>query len=189
MSIGLRIGLRSLRVGAPIGVSGDGPPPYRITKTGGVSGNYDAAASTAAVYTGTVSVEWTIVSTAFSEEAAVGLSADNPDTSYTGIDKGMITSSGVMFTTENGGGFVNLGATGPGDQWKIERVIGTGAVTYYKKVAGVWVSQAVSGSTTVAPLLVDTAFRFTSDAVRNVIVTHNGAPVTVSWTAVNVTVS
>lgn len=156
---------------------------YTITKTGGSSGSYDASAYTAITYASTISVQFTVGTAA--QAYIVGLSADNPDNNYTGIDFGLLNDVGTMYQAENGS-LSSLGSTTTGDVWKVTRAIGTGAVTYYKNGSLV----ATSGSTTTASLCVDSSFRFASDAVNTVSVTDAvGASLPVTWTSTNVTVT
>lgn len=150
---------------------------YTITKTAATS-VFDSSAFTAAVYTGDLVVEFEPPAPG-SDAFAVGISADNPNADYTGIDFGLLCDTGTMYRAENGV-LTSLGATIAGDVWEIRRSIATGAVTYWKN--GVLVS--TSPATSVAPLLVDTSFRFVGDQIAHVNV--NGAA-EVSWTTVGVT--
>lgn len=159
------------------------PTTYTITKTGGSSGTYDASAYTAITYASTINVQFTIGTAA--QAYIVGLSADNPDDNYTGIDFGLLNDVGTMYRAENGS-LTSLGSTVSGDVWKVTRTIGTGAVTYYKNGSLV----STSPSTSTASLCVDSSFRFASDAVNTVSVTDSlGASLPVTWTSTNVTVT
>lgn len=181
-----------MRVGPTIGVHVGldvGPvrgateaPTWALAKTGGVDGAYDAQAYTNESFTGTVSLEFTIGTVSGGGDAfIVGLSADNPDASYTGIDFGLLDDVGTMYRAENGA-FVSLGATVPGDVWKITRTAGTGAVTYYKNGALV----STSSNTSTAALVVDSSLRFTGDTVTGVTVTTTARQV-LTWTTSGVT--
>lgn len=160
-----------------------GPVLYTLTKSGGVDGTYDAQAYTSETFAGTISVEFEIVSVG-SVAFCVGLSGDNPNASYTGIDFGLLQSAGTMNRNENGA-LTSLGSTVVGDVWRVTRTIGTGAVTYYKNGALV----STSSNTSAAALLVDSSFRFAGNQAANVRIFDGGADKTVTWNPTNVTVS
>ncbi len=185
MRIGPRIGLA---IGVSIGGEPSGVaavPTWLLTKTGGVGGNWDAEARTAVIYAGTVSVEFSVASPIISSEFTIGLSADNPDTDYTSIDFSLAIASGAMFVIENNGAFVNLGAPILSDVWRVTRTMPSGAVTYYKN--GVLVHTSVG--TSVATLLVDSSFRFASNAADNVSVSTAAGAQLITWTLTNITAS
>ncbi len=185
MPIGPRIGLSiGPAVGVDISDPGISGTVWTLVKTSGVDGAYDAAAYTSAIFTGTTVLSFVIPTPAggSGDAFAIGLSADNPDTNYTGIDFGLIDDVGTMFRSANGV-LVNLGATVAGDRWEIVRTMPSGAVTVKKN--GVLVS--TFAGTSVAALLADSSFRFTGDQARSVRVSHNGAGVDLSWTTSGVT--
>lgn len=156
---------------------------WTLTKTGGVDGNYDAQAYTNESFTGTVNVQFTIPTVSGGGDAfIIGLSADNPDASYTGIDFGLLNDTGTMYKSENGV-LVSLGATSAGDIWKIERVIATGAVTYYKNGA----VANTSSNTSTAALIADTSLRFSGDAPIHIGVNTPTGGQSITWTMANVT--
>ncbi len=156
---------------------------YTIQKTGGVSGNYDAEAYTAASYASNVSVEFTVADI---NECGVGLSADNPDASYTGIDFLIVISGGTAYRSANGV-LTSLGAIVLGDVFMVSRAIGTGVVSIFKN--GAAASTPTFVATSVASLRVDSFFRHASDIVTGVIVQTSNGYEEVTWTTTNTTVT
>jgi hypothetical protein len=156
-----------------------------IRKTGGVSGNYDAQSYSSATYSGAISIEWTM---GHGDDAVgVGISLDNPDANYTGIDRLILTDSGSVYKSENGS-LTLLTTYVASDQLKLERD-GSNNITAYKKTnGGSWTSigtlTSLSGS-----VIVDTTFRFTTDRVDGLTVINGGSPVTVTWNNTNTTVT
>jgi hypothetical protein len=156
-----------------------------IRKSGGVSGNYDAQSYSSATYSGAISVEWTM---GHGDDAVgVGISLDNPDANYTGIDRLILTDSGSVYKSENGS-LTLLTTYVASDQLKLERD-GSDNITAYKKTnGGSWTSigtlTSLSGS-----VIVDTTFRFTTDRVDGLTVVNGGSPVTVTWNNTSTTVT
>jgi hypothetical protein len=174
---GIHSGLRTqVRFPVDIGRS------WALLKTGGVDGTYDASGHTDAIFTGTTIVSFVIPAAVGGSGDAfcVGLSADNPNANYTGIDFGLINDVGTMFRNANGV-LTSLGATVRGDRWEVVRTMPGGAVTCRKN--GVVVS--TFAGTSVAALYVDSSLRFTSDRVPSVGVTHDGVAVDLVLTTVN----
>ncbi len=155
--------------------------PINIRKTGGVNGTYDASAYTSTSFAGDVEITTTILSTAYAY--CVGLSADNPDANYTGIDFSLFNDNGTMWSGENGS-LTNRGTVAAGDIIKIERVFSTGAVKGYKNGSLVF---TYTGTSTAA-LIGDTSLRFTGDVVANVKITVAGVLQNITWTTTGVTV-
>lgn len=162
-------------------VTAPAPTVFNIAKTAGVNGAYDATAYTNQSYTGDVEVEFKVELTG--DALAFGLSADNPDANYTGIDYAAINDSGTFFKSLNGT-LTNVGSLVANDVVKIARVISTGVVTFYKN--GVSVSTATGATGT---LLVDSSFRFSGDTALSVKVTVAGVAQAVTWTTTNCTVT
>lgn len=175
---GLRSGLQSgIRSGINASYSA-GFSTWTLVKTGGVNVTWDAQAYSNETFTGTTVLEYTLGA---NNGQAVGLSADNPDADYTGIDFALLNDAGTMYRSENGS-LTAIGATVPTDVWRITRTVGTGAVTFHQN--GALVSTAVT--TSVAALRVDTSFRFTNGTVSALTLT-NGTLQLLTFTAANVT--
>jgi hypothetical protein len=152
---------------------------WTLTKTGGVHGNWDAEAYSNESFTGTTELQFTIA-TGGGAAFTVGLSADNPDADYTGIDFGFLYDAGTLYRSENGA-LTNLGAAAANDVLKIVRTAGTGAVTYFKNGGLV----STSPGTSVAALIVDSSFRFSNNSVSGL--TVNGGASTFTMTENGVT--
>lgn len=174
-------------VGSLVGVGGLLAVTYEfedevsdIVKTGGVSGNYDAQAYSTETWAGGVSVEWTAL-TASGDAYAIGLSLDNPNADYTGIDRALVLDSGTLFQSENGS-LTNLGAYANGDKFCVHREA-SNVVRYYKNGALIATGANLTGS-----VLVDSSFRFSSDRASDVIVRSNSLPQRVTWNTVNTTI-
>ncbi len=129
------------------------PPTWVLTKTGGVDGTYDASAYTAESFPLTITVQFKIVSALYAH--IVGLSADNPDANYTGIDFGLLNDVGTMYKAENSV-LTSLGATVAGDIWKVTRTMPSGAVV------------DTSAGTSTAKLIVDSSIRAASNTISGV---------------------
>ncbi len=175
---GLQSGLQSgLRSGINPSLSA-GFTTWQIVKTGGVNVSWDAQAYSNETFTGTTVLEYTLGA---NNGQAIGLSADNPDADYTGIDFALLNDAGTMYRSENGA-LTLIGATIVGDVWRITRTAGTGAVTFHQN--GALVSTATG--TSVAALRVDSSFRFTNGTVSGLTLT-NGTLQALTFTAVNTT--
>jgi hypothetical protein len=156
-------------------------PRWRLTKTGGVGGSYDAQAYTGAIYTGNVSVEFTVSDV---DECGIGLSADNPTAHYNTIDFLVLFASGTAYRAANGV-LTSLGTTAVGDIWRVSRNIADGVVSIFKN--GAAASTPTFVATSVAPLLVDSFFRQSSDSVTRIAVSTDAGHQPVAWTVENVT--
>lgn len=179
-----------IRVGPAVGVRAGVNPAinravaYSLQKTGGVNGTYDAQAYTAETFAGTVYVDYTIVDA--TDQFIVGLSADNPDANYTGIDRGPLFDGGTVWKSENGV-LTNIGAAVANDVLRVERVAGTNAVNYYKQTGGIGAFALLATGTALAgSLIVDSSFRLSGDACAVAIVA-GGLYQRVTWNVVNVT--
>ncbi len=163
ISSGIRSGLQSgMRSGINASYSA-GFATWSLEKTGGVNASWDAQAYSNETFTGTTVLQFT---RAAGNGSCIGLSADNPDANYTGIDFGLLNDNGTMYMNENGV-LTSIGATAVNDVWSITRTAGTGAVTFRQN--GSLVATAVG--TSVAALRVDSSFRFTADIVTTLTVT------------------
>lgn len=159
---------------------------WNISKTAGANGSYDASAYTNQSWAGDVFVEWC----AFTPAAyanIVGLSADNPDANYTGIDRGILCDVGPLYKSENGV-LTSLGVSAvAGDRLGVGRV-GT-AITYYKNGVSIGTGTALAGS-----VIADTSIRFSADQIWAIYVRNGGtptagSPVPTSWSVVNAAVA
>lgn len=156
---------------------------FDIQKTGGTDLIYDSQAYTNESWTGTVEVFWTWDDLLVN--VAVGLSADNPDANYTGIDRAILTQgNGQLYKSENG----TITALGvgivAGDTVSVERVMPGGAITYKKNGSSIG-----SGTASTGTLIVDSSFRGAMDYVSDVKVKIGGVDQALTWVTTNTTVS
>lgn len=153
---------------------------YQIRKTAGANGTYDAQSYTTQTYAGTVSVEWVVCDAA--DAFVIGVSSDNPDANYTGIDRALACDAGTVWKCENGV-LTSYGSYVIGDHFRVERVTGTDAVTYYKNGVSLGTGATLAGS-----LLIDSSFRFSADRATNVVVKSAGTAQSVTWNNTSTTV-
>lgn len=156
---------------------------FDLQKTGGVDGNYDAQAYTNQTFAGTVYAEWKLDDTAVN--FVIGLSADNPNSNYTGIDFGACSQGDAKYYKMENGTPTFLANVTTGDVFRVERTIGTGAVEY--KLNGATLGTSAFTSTT--PLLVDSSFRGAFDHVGDLKVFAAGVQQRLTWSSTNVTVA
>lgn len=159
---------------------------YYLHRTGGVSGNWDSQAYSTETFAGTCSVEWTV---SYNQSIySIGLSADNPDASYTGIDRALLLDGGIVYKNENGS-LTSYGSFNNGDKFKVERD-GSNNVTYYRDSGSGWTSLG-SGTSLSGSLIVDSSFRIIGegaiDRANTVVVRSAGTPQTITWNTTNVT--
>jgi hypothetical protein len=181
VKIGPRIGAS---IGAAIGPVSSAPveASYALEKTGGTNGGWDAQAYSTETFAATVTLEF-VVDNTVGDAYSVGLSADNPDANYTGIDRGLLQDNGTMYSNENGA-LVSLGACAADEVWSIVRTMPGGAISYQKDS----VEQA-AGTALESALLVDSSFRFTGDSVSGLRVTTASGENEITWTADGITVT
>jgi hypothetical protein len=185
--IGVRFGATiGERLGPRVGLvrgAVDEQTIWTLHKSGGVSGDWDATAYTAANLTGTTVLSFTVATVDGASDAyTIGLSADNPDASWNNIDFALMNDAGTMYRNANGV-LTSLGATVAGDDWTITRTMPGGAVTIDKNGANV----STFAATSVAALLIDSSFRFANDPVNSVAVTDGGVGIAIEWTTSGVT--
>jgi RHS repeat-associated protein len=132
-----------------------------ITKSGTTGWGYSGAVSTQAIASGDGYAEFSADSLDY---GMYGLSHDNPDLNYTGIDYAIYTerAEGKVFVYENGTSRGQVGTWTSGDRF---RVAVEGGVVKYKKNGTVMYTSAVAPTT--YPLFVDTSL-YNGDTLSNV---------------------
>lgn len=178
--------IAGLRVGIRTGVDQQVVlPTWRFTKTGGTASGWDAQAYSVETFAATVSLQFAVATiTGGGDAYSIGLSADNPDANYTGIDFALINDNGTMYKNENSS-LTSLGATVAGDVWQITRTMPGGAVTYSKNGSVV----NTSSNTSSSALRLDSSMRFTGDTVRGISITTAVGHERLTWTTDGVTVT
>lgn len=151
---------------------------YTVRKTTATS-LYDGGSFSNSSFAGDVSafmrVSWN------GDAVAFGLSADNPNYDYTGIDFGVINDTGTFYQSENGT-LTSRGTLTAGDVVEIRRTVATGVVACYKN--GV-LAFTFTGTSTAA-LIVDSSLRFDTDHAT-LWITSGGSPATTTWTSLSAT--
>jgi hypothetical protein len=164
----------------PNGAKGSGLGTWTLQKTGGVHGDWDVGAVTSQSFASTVQIEATVDGTT-TVACGIGLSADNPDGNYTGIDFMLLQDGATLYKSENGA-LTSLGVVAATDVLKIVRTMPGGAVEYFKN----GVSLNVSSNTSTAALIGDSSFRFSNNSLSSVKITA-GALQPVTWSGTGMT--
>ncbi len=121
----------------------------KLEKTGGLGFGFDAGAAGAGFLYGDGAVRFT---TPTLDVLVVGLSADNPDADYTGIDYGIGFSSGSVYILENGAIAATPSPHVAGESFEVRRDGST--VVYSQGGVDIYTSTVASTS----PLLIDSSF-------------------------------
>ncbi len=181
--IGARIGARAgVRVASPP-VAAD-VPTWRMTKTGGAGGVFDAGASSVQTCAGACRLEFTVPTTGL--ERAIGLSQNDPDQNYNTIQWGLDFPGTTVYVIETVGPV--LAALGPftaGDTFAIVK-LASGIIEYYQNGGKIYESATVSATA----LRIDSAMADAGSQFTAIKLFDNGNQIPLTWqNVVNVTMA
>ncbi len=157
-----------------------GPGSTLIQTTAGAWGT--AAANSTNTFTGDGYVEFTITDSS-SNEFMIGLSADNPDLNYTGIDFALYFYGGINAELRENGAAGSSTSYVLGDVFKVQR---SGTTITARKNG---ITFATASATSSAALLIDSSFNNLGAQVAGVKLYVTGVRTAITWTSTNVTIS